>query len=299
MTKHHPIILAVLLLASLGVSPARAEPAPDIIGTLSHYRTTDKDIMPDVALRFDVGFVELLAANPGVNTWRPKVGTRLVLPTEHILPEAPRHGIVVNLSDQRLYYFPGNGKVISYPIGTGQHGWRTPLGKTQIVRKRVDPTWVPPASIRAEHPNLPASIPPGPNNPLGKYALRLGWPGYEIHGTNRPYAIGRRATHGCIRLYPADIADLFHRVKVGTPVLVVNQPVKVGRRNGALYLEVHPTRQQIDEIEEKSAFSPLAHTPNVWPQIHHFAGSASPEVNRKRVVEAMAERRGVPVRITP
>lgn len=194
-------------------------------------------------------------ANPGVDPWLPGEGTRVVIPTQFVLPRAPRSGIVVNVAELRLYYFPDGGandpdaadgsqRVVTYPISIGQLDWSTPLGTTRVTGRVLNPSWYPPQSIRDEHAArddiLPRVVPPGPDNPLGKHALRLAIPSYLIHGTNMPSGIGMRVTHGCIRMFPWDIETLYKVVPIGTPVTIVNQPYKLGWTPEGLYLEAHP-----------------------------------------------------------
>lgn len=220
-----------------------------VVGHLQVTRAHAEDTLSDIARRFNIGYEEIVRANPSVDPWLPREGTAIVLPTQFVLPDAPHSGVVVNLAALRLYYFPpvkpGEPQtVITHPIGIGQIGWSTPVGNTKIVRKKADPTWYPPASVRKEHAEegevLPAKIGPGPDNPLGKYAFTLDWPSYLIHGTNQPYGVGLRASHGCIRLYPEDIAQLFDKIPVGTKVTVVNQPVVYGYRGDVMYVQSYP-----------------------------------------------------------
>jgi L,D-transpeptidase ErfK/SrfK len=234
---------------SAPVDAAPADARNDLIGRNRLHIVRPGDTLVDIAVAYRVGFVELAAANPAVDRWLPRPGTEVVIPQEHILPAAPRRGIVINLAELRLYHFGRDGEVASMPIGIGSEGLETPDGETTITGKRKNPTWWPPPSIRAEKPELPKAVPPGPDNPLGDYALELGWPLYRIHGTNLPYGVGRRVSHGCIRMYPADIETVFNSVRIGTPVTVVDQPVKVGWQEGRLFLEAHPTQRQADEIE--------------------------------------------------
>ena len=354
-----------LLVVLSGMTPAQAESfslpqaGDDIIGALRHTKARQEDTLIDIARRFSVGQDEMVMANQNVDRWLPKGGTDVLIPQEFILPDAPRSGIVVNIPEMRLYYFPvkarpvppkpkvasakkpaapvckpvtgisqpakplakaapssnpkslpgkgmapGNGKtgsptktpatsakgaaskgsvvkapvcqpakkveaaqapqapapaefesaamgqVITYPVSMGRMDWRTPLGMTRVVDKQKDPSWTPPASIKREHAAkgdpLPDVVPPGPDNPLGKYAMRLGVSGYLIHGTDAAKAdgIGMRVTHGCMRMYNEDVAKLFPLVPVGAPVYLVNQPVKLGWKNGWLYMEVS---QPLDE----------------------------------------------------
>lgn len=224
-------------------------PDQDMIGVDGQLTSVRSDTLPDIARRHHLGYDEINAANPGVDTWLPGDGTLIHLPLRRLLPNAPRTGIVINLPDSRLYYFHGDAEhrpvVETYPISVGKMDWKTPIGVTTVVRKEKDPTWYPPKSVRDTHlldgDVLPAAIPPGPANPLGQYAMRLGIPGgaYLIHGTNIPVGVGMQITHGCIRLYPEDIEYLFNEVPVGMTVRIVNQRIKTGWVDGALYLEVH------------------------------------------------------------
>lgn len=212
-----------------------------------------EDTLLSLGRRYSVGYDEIVAANPGVNVWLPGEGTRIVIPSRYILPDAPRTGIVVNVAEQRIYYFPsprsGEAPVVqTFPVSIGKMDWKTPLGLTRVVDKRMNPTWYPPASVRKEHAArgdpLPAAVAPGPNNPLGEFAMRLGIAGgsYLIHGTNKPTAIGMDVTHGCIRMFPEDIEKFFKEVPVGTSVLIVDQPYKMGWSGNELYMETHPPR---------------------------------------------------------
>jgi L,D-transpeptidase ErfK/SrfK len=236
-----------------------------------------------------------MAANRGVDPWLPGVGTDVVIPDMHVLPDAPRRGIVINLTEMRLYLFSPKGDVVgTWPIGIGQQGDMTPLGATSIVRKQLDPTWFVPKSIREEKPELPASVPPGPDNPLGDRALFLGWPGFLIHGTNKPYGVGRRVSHGCIRLYPEGIAELYRLTPVGTPVTVVDQAAVLGWRAGELYLQVHPTKAQADQIE---AGEPLTLEPigDLHDKVVAAAGDRADAIDWRAVDRAAVERTGIPV----
>ena len=207
--------LAAVISALLAALPAAAAPLshPDsVIGILGRDVTREEDTLLDIARAHDLGYVEILAANPGVDPWLPGAGITVVLPTQFVLPDTPRQGIVINLPELRLYYYPRGGAPRSFPLGIGGEGAETPVGRTQVARKQTHPTWFPTSSERAENPELPTSVPPGPDNPMGDYALYLGWRGYAIHGTNLPYSIGRRDSHGCIRMYPEDIAWLYAEV---------------------------------------------------------------------------------------
>jgi L,D-transpeptidase ErfK/SrfK len=230
----------------------------DVVGHLQVTRAHEEDTLSDIARRFNIGYEEILRANPKIDPWLPHEGTPIVLPTQFVLPDAPHSGVVINLAALRLYYYPPVKKgelqtVITHPIGIGQVGWSTPVGNTKIVRKKADPTWYPPLSVRKEHAEdgeiLPAKIGPGPDNPLGRYAFTLDWPSYLIHGTNQPYGVGLRASHGCIRLYPEDIAQLFDKIPVGTKVTVVNQPQVYGYRGDTLYLQSYPILDDYSDLD--------------------------------------------------
>jgi len=225
----------------------------DVIGEVQLVRARYEDTFVDVARAYGLGFDELVHANPGVDPWLPGTDTVIVLPTRYILPDAPREGIVLNIAAKRLFYFPpraadGERVVWTYPIGIGREGWQTPTGSTTIVSRARDPVWYVPASVRQEYAAegrpVVRQIPPGPDNPLGHYVLGLGIPGYLIHGTNKPAGVGMRISHGCVRLFPEDIEQLYSAVPLGLPVHIVNQPFLVGWLNDELYLEVHPPLQE-------------------------------------------------------
>ena len=221
----------------------------DVVGAVTTVVARQEDTLVDIARRHGVGYEDIVRANPGVNVWLPGEGTQIVLPTRYVLPAVPRRGAVLNLAEYRMYYFPepkaGEPAVVmTYPISIGRMDWETPLGVTRIISKVRNPTWFPPTSVRDEHAAdgrpLPRVVPPGPGNPLGAYAMRLGLPGYLIHGTNKPAGVGMRVSHGCIRMFPEDIAFLFPRIGVDTPVRIINQPVKMGWQGDTLVLEAHP-----------------------------------------------------------
>jgi len=222
-----------------------------VFGTDERIKATYQDTLLDIARRYSLGYEEIIRANPGVDMWLPGEGTEILLPGRRILPPGPREGIVVNLPEHRIYYFPKPKKgekpvVITYPVSIGKMDWSTPLGETKVIAKQAHPSWYPPESVRKEHiangDPLPKVVPPGPDNPLGDYAMRLavGGGSYMLHGTNNPMAVGMAITHGCIRMYPEDVAALFPLVPVGTKVWLINDPVKVAYVDGELLLEAHP-----------------------------------------------------------
>jgi L,D-transpeptidase ErfK/SrfK len=291
--------VAAGLLTLAWVPAAQAETADDLLGTPSTYVTVADDTLLDIAVGHDLGYVEIVAANPGVDPWLPGAGQKVVLPTQHILPDAPRHGIVINLPELRLYYFPAKGPPMTVPIGIGGEGFETPVGATRVVRKQAHPTWIPTASEHAEEPDLPEAVPPGPDNPMGDYALYLAWSGYAIHGTNRQYSIGRRDSHGCIRLYPRDIEALFQQVRDGTPVTVVDQPVKLGWREGELYLEIHPEQAQADFLESHGETrQPAAEGDAIDDLVVKAAGADALRLDWYAIHLAENRQDGVAVRVT-
>ncbi|MGI9334586.1 MAG: L,D-transpeptidase family protein [Gammaproteobacteria bacterium] len=225
------------------------EEGSDVIGFVEETLVGPEDTLLDIARRYNVGYEEIRLANPALDPWLPGIDKPVVIPGRHVLPQAPRVGLVLNLAEMRVYYFPEpsageRSTVITHPVSIGRVDWKTPLGLTRISKKAHQPSWYPPESIRAEHAAnddpLPKVVPPGPDNPLGEHALRLAIPGYLIHGTNKPFGIGMRVSHGCVRMYPEDIAGLFDIVPVGTKVNIIDQPIKAGWDNGVLYLEAHP-----------------------------------------------------------
>ena len=249
-----PFFLTVMQAAAAEFPLAANQPA---VGAVAVYATHERDTLMDVGRHYDLGFTQLMAANRGVNPWSPGSDRQITVPNFYLLPDAPRSGVVINLAEQRLYYFPPGKNVIeTFPIGIGVLGASTPIGTTRIVAKEANPAWYPPPSIHEERPDLPQFIPAGPDNPLGAYALRLGWPNYLIHGTNKPDGVGRDVSHGCMHLYPEDIERLFHEIPVGTPVRVVNQDVKTAWIGDELFVEVHPTKDQGDQLDLENNVTP-------------------------------------------
>ncbi len=227
-------------------------PDQDLFGSLMALTLREQDTLPDVARHYGLGFEELAAANPGVDPWVPVANSKVLIPMQFVLPNAPRKGLVINLAAMRLFHYPagaGGGEVVTYPVGIGREGRATPTGVLRIQRKKERPTWYPTAQIRADHSRngdpLPAAVLPGPDNPLGDYAMYLSRQPYLIHGTNKPYSIGWRASNGCIRLYPENIAQLFPAVPVKEAVTIVNQPYLTGWRDGTLYLQAYRPQEEL------------------------------------------------------
>ncbi len=245
------LVLFVALPAAATSFPAY-DPVQSVFGADRHVETRYEDTLYELARQYSLGSEELIRVNPGIDPWIPGAGKSILVPGRMILPNVPRVGIVVNLPEHRLYYFPKPKKktdvplVYTYPVSIGKMDWRTPIGETRVISRHKNPVWVPTASVRAEHAAegdiLPAVVPSGPDNPLGLFALRLaaGNGTYLIHGTNNPIAVGLAVTHGCIRMYPEDIEALFALVPVGTPVRIINEPVKIAWSDGELLLEAHP-----------------------------------------------------------
>jgi L,D-transpeptidase ErfK/SrfK len=289
--------------------PALAEPAPApssykigsddrSIGGTATYIVRDKDTLLDVARDYDLGYTQLITANRGMDPWMPPPGKPVVLPGLYLLPDVPRKGIVINLSQHRLFYFPDDHTVETYPIGVGVEGRTTPLGVVKITKKEAHPVWHVPKSIRAEDPDLPATVPPGPDNPLGDYAMQMGGSSFLIHGTNKPYGVGRNVSHGCIHLYPEDIEKLFPRIKVGTPVRIIDQEVLTAWIGGDLYLAVFPNKAQAEALDENSPVSNDL-PPHLKEQVQKaLAGHKGVQVNWTEVEQAGRARTGIPVRVS-
>jgi len=260
-------------------------PGDSVVGQPFYLTTRHEDTLLDVARHNNLGYDDMKYANQRVDMWVPGDGTKVLIPAMFVLPDAPRNGIVLNVAEKRLYYFPSSGEVETYAISIGREGWNTPLGNFFITRKVKDPTWTPPASIRAEHAEkgdiLPAVVPAGPDNPLGQYALRLSAEGYLIHGTNKPWGLGMQVSHGCIRMYPEGIEALFPKVSEKTPVTIVSQPFKAGWLGNDLYLEVHAT--------EEDTKKPL--TEIIPPAVANAQGV---NVDWEEVRKAVQENTGLP-----
>ena len=301
MLRHLLTCWMIFCLTAPLTGMAREFPLPlpgvDLVGELSSITSRYEDTLSDIARANDLGFLEISEANPGVDPWLPGEGIEIILPTQFLLPPGPREGIVINLAELRLYYYPkGENRVITYPLGIGREGWETPVTQTRVTSKKPDPTWTPPESIRIEHREqgdiLPAVIPPGPDNPLGAYAIYLALPGYLLHGTNKPFGVGMRVSHGCIRLYPEDIEKLFPRVPVHTPVRIINEPYKFGWAAGRLYMEAHQplSEQQLESGVDITRLQSL---------VNNALGSRRPNIDWDELVETALSHSGIPVPVTP
>ncbi len=263
LVKRTLLAIALLLVTELSFAKMYELPTDNgrVLGRNENHVVQDGETMANIAKLYDVGMLALMAANQGVDPFLPQTGRVLTIPAQLILPQGPRRGIVINLAELRLYYFPSDGGVVHvFPVGIGRIGRDTPVMKTSVSEKRPGPTWTPPASIRAEYRakgiELPEVVPAGPENPLGMHALRLAYGNgeYLIHGTNKDFGIGMRVSAGCIRMDPNDIEWLFEQVARGEKVTIINQPVKVALEpDSSVFIEAHEplTRSngQQDELE--------------------------------------------------
>jgi len=260
-----------------------------VIGSMKTYKIKGDESLIEIARKFNIGYNEITEANPGVDPFIPGNGKTVQIPTQWILPAVDSHaGILINLSEMRLYFFPKGDRpatVYTFAIGVGDEGKNTPVGKFRITQKLENPRWVVPASIRRERPELPKVVPPGQDNPLGTHALRLSAKSIMIHGTNRPFAVGRKASHGCIRLYPEDIPILYQLVSKKTGVIIMRQPVKVGILNNRVYMEVHKdTTLKINYFNEAMR---LLRKKNLDDRI-----------NKGKMISVLHEKKGIPVDIS-
>jgi len=294
-----------LIVATTCIQLAQAEeyvlPPEDIgvVGQTETEQAAHEDTLSDIARRHGLGFDQIVKANPNVDPWLPGTGTIITLPKRHVLPDAPREGIVINVPEMRLFYYPKPKagelpKLLTYPVSIGRLDWKTPLGLTTVAAKVTNPTWTPPETIRREHAAqgeiLPAVVPAGPDNPLGQYALRLGVRGYLIHGTDKAWGIGMRVTHGCMRLYPENIETLFKEVSVGTPVRLVSQPFKVGWLSGILYLQVFQPLEEEEQtlVEQNTHIRLLAKAVEGRPR-------GSYQIDGEAIRRTVANKMGLPI----
>jgi L,D-transpeptidase ErfK/SrfK len=277
----------------------------DVVGVVQVTVVGTHDTLPDIARRFNVGYEEIVRANPGIDPWLPGVGREVVVPTQFVLPFAERKGIVVNIAAMRIYYFPpakpGEKQVVyTHPIGIGKVGWSTPEGTTKVMSKEKNPVWRPTASIIAEHRKngeiLPAVVPAGPDNPLGRFKFTLGWPSYLIHGTNKPYGVGLRSSHGCLRLYPEDIEKFFGMVPVGTQVQVVNQPFVFGWHDNQLYLQAYNVLE--DDKRDWSKSQPKLLSKTLTRRIQTELATRKEAVNWERVGKITRDPRGLALSVS-
>ncbi|MGY0399130.1 MAG: L,D-transpeptidase family protein [Ostreibacterium sp.] len=271
----------------------------NVVGEAFLIKTKESETLADIAREYGIGYTEIIQANPDVDRWYPGDNTPIVIPARHVLPDTPHNGLVLNLPEMRIYYYPKPQKgelpkVVTYPVGIGRQDWQTPRGKTSVIQKKENPTWTPPASIKAEHATagdpLPDVVPAGPDNPLGTRALRLGIPGYLIHGTNKPYGVGMRVSHGCIRMRPEDVEALFDMVPLGETVRIINQPLKISRFAGALFMEFHPPL-------EEDGLSYLDNLTNALATAHKKLNFQTEGLSERTVETVVKEASGLPVHV--
>ena len=310
----HKILVTLLTCLPTGILLADTLVLPpadiDLVGQMQFMEAHQDDTLLDIARRYDLGQNEILLANPAVDRWLPETGSIVVLPNRFIIPDAERTGLILNLPEMRLYYFPETepGRfpvMVTHPVSVGRMDWVTPLGKTKVAAKQKDPSWRPPQSIKEEAAQdgkvLPDVIPAGPDNPLGRYAIRLGIPGYLIHSTNKPYGVGMRVTHGCVRMYPEDIEALFNDIPVGTPVQIVNQPIKLGWLADTLFIELHPPLDEdLHQYEDYLQRVLDAIAEFIVDRDTTLEGDATRTftLNGKAIRQAVEEKNGIPVAIS-
>ena len=302
------VSLIITATADAGSFNLPVEPYENLIGDApeSPFFTyaRQEDTLLDVAREYDIGQNEIVLVNPDVDRWMPGTKVQILIPKNRILPDTPREGLTLNLPEYRLYYFSKDNRVITHPVSIGRQDWNTPLGKTKVVTKKKDPSWTPPASIKKEHAEkgeiLPDVVPAGPDNPLGLFAMRLGIPGYLIHGTNKPYGVGMRVSHGCIRMYPEDIEKLFPEVRVGMPVYIINQPVKIGWHDQKIYIEVHPQLEGEELAYEVLYDQTMDLIKEAFYKRYQqqWENQSNLVVNAKALREALEKKDGLPVAIT-
>src|SRR5690606_29707786 len=289
-------------LLSAGQSAALELPLPpegeDLVGESQVIKAKYEDTFAALGEQYDLGYLELVAANPGVDPWLPGDGTDIVLPTRFILPPGPREGIVINLAEYRLYFYPeGQNVVHTYPLGIGREGWGSPVGKTHIAAMISNPAWYPPQSIRDEHAAegdpLPRVVPPGPDNPLGPYKMTLAMPGYLIHGSNKKFGIGMQVSHGCFRMLNHNVLELAGRVKVGTSVRIIDEPYKFGISQQKVYLEAHTPLGS----EEKNLTLMDRHAAVVNTLLQRDEDAGSLRLDWETVREIIAGEDGLPIQI--
>ncbi len=301
MLKRSRIFLFFFCMTATQYVLALTFPLPNggstVVGKIQAMQTITGDSIVSLARRYDMGITELLEANPDAHLdqiYHPQ--QVFILPSQFILPNAPHRGIVINLAELRLYFYDLQKKeVITFPIGIGRQGWESPLGTTSILRKKADPTWRPTQHILQARLKdgvvLPKKVPPGPANPLGPYALYTAIPTILIHGSNDPSGVGRRSSSACFRLQPEAIESLYPLVPIGSPVTIVNQPIKIGWLGNDLYLEIHiPLEDQL-----------IQHPEQLQEKMHQLVkktiAKKQVKVDWSTADKAVIEQRGYPVKI--
>ncbi|WP_286784977.1 MULTISPECIES: L,D-transpeptidase family protein [Pseudomonas] len=304
MSSRVPAVACSLFVTALSVAGSASAlelplppPGEDVVGQIQVVTAKYEDTFADVGEANDLGYLEMVAANPGVDPWLPGAGTEIILPTRFILPPGPREGIVINLAEYRMYYYPkGENVVHTYPLGIGREGWGSPITLTKVTAKTANPAWYPPASIRAEHAAegdpLPAVVPPGPDNPLGPFKFSLSLPGYLIHGSNKKFGIGMRVSHGCFRMLNQNVLELAKMAPVGTPVRIINEPYKFGVSGGKIYLEAH---QPLNDHGDPSHVD--KHTAVINTLLQRQDIAANQQMDWEIVREVVAAEDGLPIEV--
>ena len=268
----------------------------NMVGKMATVDTRENDTLSDIARHFGLGYNDISRANPTIAPWTPTPGSHVLLPLQFILPDAPHKGIILNLANMRLFYYPKKqpNKVFTFPVGIGRQGWNTPMGLTSIVAKTANPVWVVPESIHQEHrekgDSLPSVVAAGPDNPLGLYAMRLGFPRYLIHGTNKPYGIGMQISHGCVQLYPENIEVLFKKASTGMPVRIIHQPYLTAWDQDMLYLEANEPLQQW--AQDKARFKK-----QLLKQLRQISAKQNAAIDWKKVDRIIERSDGIPTPI--
>lgn len=282
------ILLFLITLATAcfaGDTSKQPTSLPAIVGENRLTKTVGDETLMEVARREGVGYEILANSNRDLDPWNPGVDTTVILPGEILLPFASGPGLTINLAELRLFHIVRGGrgdKVSVYPLGIGRSGRETPEGTYRVIIKKEHPDWLVPEGLRELDPELPQIVPPGPQNPLGNYWLGLSAPGYGVHGTNRPFGVGRRVSYGCLRMYADDIATLYSKVTTGTPVQISYEPIKAAWDKGYLFLEVHPDYLERYGDSFQQALSVISRTG--WPG----------EIDYERVKKVVHEQRSLP-----
>lgn len=292
----HLISASLLMISSHAFATSYTIPSEkeSVIGSIQTGWVKSGDQAADIAKAYDIGFNEIQNANPQINmNHRFASGREVMIPTQHLLPNAPRKGIVINLPEMRMYYYSGN-EVLTYPIGIGKPGKTIPVTTSKVTYKKTNPFWYPPQDIRefnlAQGVILPRVLPPGPDNPLGTYAIYMSVPTYLIHSTIFPESVGRRASFGCIRMYETDIESFFPTVNKGIPIEILNAPVKVGWQNKALFMEAHePLEEYKDDVN--------ASLPGMVHQIVERSGNEPILIDWQAVSFIAQNKDGIPHKI--
>jgi L,D-transpeptidase ErfK/SrfK len=267
----------------------------NVIGSMQTVSANQEDTLVHIGRDYGVGFVEMRAANPTLDPWIPGSGAKVIVPTMNLLPDASHKDVVINLAEMRMYIYNHGPEPLTFPIGIGRDGLQTPVGVTKIVRKTEDPTWSPTPRMRAEDPTLPPQVFAGPDNPMGTHAMYLGFPNIAIHGTNKPYGIGRRVSSGCIRMFPENIGKVYNMLPVGTQITVVDQPVKAAWVGNIFYIEASPTQEQSTAMEKEGEIPEYEVSESDLAYIMRKVGNDQSKLDWTLVRKIIKERKGYPI----